>query len=83
MCFPFDVDSGEVEVAAVWASAFAGGEHGNSEEFAEYSAAPAEIQPVGSVGRDAVPDFGDVRRSGESGKRVNLCGGGQGVFDLG
>src|SRR5918997_138723 len=83
VCFPFDVDSGEVEIAADWASAFAGGEDGGSEEFAEYGAAPAEIQPVGSVGCYAVPDFGDVGRPGESGKRVNLCGGGQGVFDLG
>jgi hypothetical protein len=41
--FPFDVDSGEVEVAAVWASALASGEHGDSEEFAEYGAALADI----------------------------------------
>ncbi|MGH3821431.1 MAG: hypothetical protein ACRDRA_01085 [Pseudonocardiaceae bacterium] len=38
------MDSGGVEVAAVWASASAGGQHGDGEEFAEYGASAAKVE---------------------------------------
>ncbi len=75
--FPFDVDSGGIEVAAVWASASTGGQHGDGEECAEYGAAAAEIELVGSVRGGAVPDVGDVGRPGESDERVDRCSGGK------
>jgi hypothetical protein len=82
-CFPFDVDSGGVEVCSIWASASAGGEDGDGEEFDEYGAAATEVQSVGTVGCGAVPDICHVGVTGEPDQRVDGGGGGEGVFDVG
>jgi hypothetical protein len=79
---PFDVDAGGVEVAAVGASALAGGQHGDGEERGQDGAAAAEVEPVGAVGSGAVPDLGDVGVPSEPDQRVGPRGGGEGVLDL-
>ncbi|HET9258108.1 MAG TPA: hypothetical protein VFO16_23330 [Pseudonocardiaceae bacterium] len=83
VCFPVDVDSGGIEITAVWASAPAGGQYGDGEECGQDGAAAADVEPVGAVGGGAVPDAGDVGLPGEPDQRVNRCSGGEGVLDVG
>ena len=80
---PVDADSGGVEIAAVWASALVGGQHGDGEQGGEDGAAAAQVEPVGAVGGGAVPDLGDVGLPGRSDQRVNPGSGDEDVFDFG